>query len=151
MLDSRQTGATEEPAEGEPRKRLELSRWWRTATFTSLCVWLGPFVAAILFVKRLPHPQGLQAKYVFALVALIVPVAIARLVARRSTVAVSVGASLAATFPALALMLALRETRWYLCGAVGDQTFRLESVTRFTQTAALHDYTYAAKPAFYPP
>ena len=45
----------------------------------------------------------------------------------------------------------LGATKLYLFGISVDQQFRTEYVTRFTDSAALHDMTYVGLPPFYPP
>ncbi|HET7327791.1 MAG TPA: arabinofuranosyltransferase [Nocardioidaceae bacterium] len=45
----------------------------------------------------------------------------------------------------------LSDTPWGLYGLFGDQSFRTEAVTRFTQTIVNADYAYADLPGHYPP
>src|SRR4051794_27736570 len=105
--------------------------------FVVALVWLVPFVLAMVFVGLLKPSTAVQTKYLFTLVALIVPVAIAWLVSRASVRAPPFGAALAAAFPPLLIMLGLTGTRWYFSGVVGDQSYRLEYVTRFAHSPAL--------------
>jgi galactan 5-O-arabinofuranosyltransferase len=54
-------------------------------------------------------------------------------------------------FPVVTLAMPLGATKLYLFGISVDQQFRTEYLTRLTDSAALHDMTYAGLPAFYPP
>jgi len=54
-------------------------------------------------------------------------------------------------FSVVTLGMPLGATKLYLFGISVDQQFRTEYLTRFTDSAALHDMTYAGLPAFYPP
>src|SRR5271163_2424531 len=54
-------------------------------------------------------------------------------------------------FSVVTLGMPLGATRLYLFGISVDQQFRTEYVTRFTDSAALHDMTYVGLPPFYPP
>src|SRR5271156_6061158 len=54
-------------------------------------------------------------------------------------------------FSVVTLGMPLGATRLYLFGISVDQQFRTEYVTRFTDSAALHDMTYLGLPPFYPP
>ena len=54
-------------------------------------------------------------------------------------------------FSVVTLGMPLGATRLYLFGISVDQQFRSEYLTRLTDSAALHDMTYAGLPAFYPP
>lgn len=54
-------------------------------------------------------------------------------------------------FSVATLGLPLAATKLYLFGLSVDQQFRTEYLTRLTDTAALHDMTYAGLPASYPP
>jgi galactan 5-O-arabinofuranosyltransferase len=49
------------------------------------------------------------------------------------------------------LGMPLGATKLYLFGISVDQQFRTEYVTRFTDSAALHDMSYVGLPPFYPP
>src|ERR1700722_5425322 len=49
------------------------------------------------------------------------------------------------------LAMPLGATKLYLFGVSVDQQFRTEYLTRFTDSAALHDMTYIGLPPFYPP
>ena len=63
--------------------------------------------------------------------------------------AVLVVAALTATATAV-LALPLQGTSYYLGGAESDQQFRLQYLTRLTDSAALSDMNYADLPPFYP-
>src|SRR5271156_3813191 len=54
-------------------------------------------------------------------------------------------------FSVVTLGMPLGATKLYLFGISVDQQFRTEYVTRFTDSAALHDMTYLGLPPFYPP
>jgi galactan 5-O-arabinofuranosyltransferase len=54
-------------------------------------------------------------------------------------------------FSVVTLAMPLGATKLYLFGVSVDQQFRTEYLTRLTDSAALHDMTYAGLPAFYPP
>jgi galactan 5-O-arabinofuranosyltransferase len=54
-------------------------------------------------------------------------------------------------FAVVTLAMPLGATRLYLFGISVDQQFRTEYLTRFADTAALHDMTYYGLPPFYPP
>src|ERR1700749_2961321 len=54
-------------------------------------------------------------------------------------------------FSVVTLGMPLGATKLYLFGISVDQQFRTEYVTRFTDSAALHDMTYVGLPPFYPP
>ncbi|MFE9327240.1 arabinofuranosyltransferase [Nocardia sp. NPDC052278] len=54
------------------------------------------------------------------------------------------------TFVTVTLGMPLAATKLYLFGVSVDQEFRTEYLTRLTDSAALHDMTYADLPPFYP-
>ena len=54
-------------------------------------------------------------------------------------------------FSVVTLGMPLGATKLYLFGISVDQQFRTEYLTRLTDSAALHDMTYAGLPPFYPP
>lgn len=54
-------------------------------------------------------------------------------------------------FSVVTLGMPLGATKLYLFGISVDQQFRTEYLTRFADTAALHDMTYSGLPPFYPP
>ncbi|WP_255219220.1 galactan 5-O-arabinofuranosyltransferase [Nocardia tenerifensis] len=54
------------------------------------------------------------------------------------------------TFVTCTLGMPLAATKLYLFGVSVDQEFRTEYLTRLTDSAALHDMTYADLPPFYP-
>ena len=54
-------------------------------------------------------------------------------------------------FSVVTLAMPLGATKLYLFGISVDQQFRTEYLTRFTDSAALHDMTYVGLPPFYPP
>ncbi|MGE2716014.1 galactan 5-O-arabinofuranosyltransferase [Mycolicibacterium litorale] len=54
-------------------------------------------------------------------------------------------------FAVVTLGMPLGATKLYLFGISVDQQFRTEYMTRFADTAALHDMTYYGLPPFYPP
>src|SRR5271154_3337676 len=54
-------------------------------------------------------------------------------------------------FSVATLGMPLGATKLYLFGISVDQQFRTEYLTRLTDTAALHDMTYAGLPPYYPP
>lgn len=54
-------------------------------------------------------------------------------------------------FAVVTLAMPLGATKLYLFGISVDQQFRTEYLTRFADTAALHDMTYFGLPPFYPP
>lgn len=54
-------------------------------------------------------------------------------------------------FTVVTLAMPLGATKLYLFGISVDQQFRTEYLTRFADTAALHDMTYSGLPPFYPP
>jgi galactan 5-O-arabinofuranosyltransferase len=54
-------------------------------------------------------------------------------------------------FSVVTIGLPLGATKLYLFGISVDQQFRTEYLTRFTDSAALHDMTYLGLPPFYPP
>src|ERR1700759_492445 len=68
-----------------------------------------------------------------------------RLLARLSALA------FVSAFSVVTLGMPLGATKLYLFGISVDQQFRTEYVTRFTDSAALHDMTYVGLPPFYPP
>lgn len=53
-------------------------------------------------------------------------------------------------FVTVTLGMPLAATKLYLFGVSVDQEFRTEFLTRLTDTASLHDMTYADLPSFYP-
>ncbi|KAA0025053.1 galactan 5-O-arabinofuranosyltransferase [Antrihabitans cavernicola] len=53
-------------------------------------------------------------------------------------------------FVTVTLGMPLAATKLYLFGVSVDQEFRTEFLTRMTDTASLHDMTYADLPSFYP-
>ena len=55
-----------------------------------------------------------------------------------------------AAFSVVTLGMPLGATKLYLFGISVDQQFRTEYLTRLTDTATLHDMTYAGLPPFYP-
>jgi galactan 5-O-arabinofuranosyltransferase len=54
-------------------------------------------------------------------------------------------------FTVVTLAMPLGATKLYLFGISVDQQFRTEYLTRFADTAGLHDMTYYGLPPFYPP
>lgn len=60
-------------------------------------------------------------------------------------------ATLLAGFSVVTLAMPLGATKLYLFGISVDQQFRTEYMTRFADSAALHDMTYIGLPPFYPP
>ncbi|MGA8329341.1 MAG: galactan 5-O-arabinofuranosyltransferase, partial [Mycobacterium sp.] len=54
-------------------------------------------------------------------------------------------------FSVVTLGMPLGATKLYLFGISVDQQFRTEYLTRLTDSASLHDMTYAGLPPFYPP
>jgi galactan 5-O-arabinofuranosyltransferase len=54
-------------------------------------------------------------------------------------------------FSVVTLGMPLGATKLYLFGISVDQQFRTEYLTRFTNSATLHDMTYFGLPPFYPP
>jgi len=54
-------------------------------------------------------------------------------------------------FSVVTLGMPLGATKLYLFGISVDQQFRTEYLTRFTDSATLHDMTYLGLPPFYPP
>ncbi|MFQ6331877.1 galactan 5-O-arabinofuranosyltransferase [Nocardia sp. CWNU-33] len=85
------------------------------------------------------------------LAAVMLAVAIGLIRVRRSPLAAKllswVGVS---TFVTFTLGMPLAATKLYLFGVSVDQEFRTEYLTRLTDSAALHDMTYADLPPFYP-
>jgi galactan 5-O-arabinofuranosyltransferase len=61
------------------------------------------------------------------------------------------GLALVSAFSIVTLGMPLGATKLYLFGISVDQQFRTEYLTRFADSAALHDMTYQGLPAFYPP
>ncbi|MCH9729957.1 MAG: galactan 5-O-arabinofuranosyltransferase [Actinomycetia bacterium] len=59
--------------------------------------------------------------------------------------------TLLAGFSVVTLAMPLGATKLYLFGISVDQQFRTEYMTRFADSAALHDMTYIGLPPFYPP
>ena len=55
------------------------------------------------------------------------------------------------TFAVVTIGMPLGATKLYLFGISVDQQFRTEYLTRFTDSPALRDMTYAGMPPFYPP
>ncbi len=71
---------------------------------------------------------------------------------RGRTVAARAGAAVFLSgFAAVTLGMPLGATKLYLFGISVDQQFRTEYLTRFTDSPALRDMTYAGMPPFYPP
>jgi galactan 5-O-arabinofuranosyltransferase len=58
---------------------------------------------------------------------------------------------LLSAFSVVTLAMPLGATKLYLFGISVDQQFRTEYLTRFADSAALHDMTYRGLPPFYPP
>lgn len=146
--------ATNEPTHtdadaADERKRTVAAR--RRRILIGAAIWAGPPLAAMFLVHMVHGIKPVQMKYELSIIALVVPVAIAWLLSRRDQRASQLAASLSATFPALLVLVVLKGTRWYFSGVAGDQGFRIEYLTRFTHSIALHDYSYAKQPAFYAP
>lgn len=106
-----------------------------------------------LVVARLALPAGTNVPLALnTATAAAVLVALAVLVVRRreerlATPATWVSLAVLTTTP-LALMLA--GTRHYLFGISGDQSFRVQYLTRFADSPALADMAYAELPPYYP-
>ncbi|WP_197906181.1 galactan 5-O-arabinofuranosyltransferase [Mycolicibacterium litorale] len=69
----------------------------------------------------------------------------------RHLVAHAASAVFLSAFVVVTLAMPLGATKLYLFGISVDQQFRTEYLTRFADTAALHDMTYYGLPPFYPP
>ncbi|WP_196218031.1 arabinofuranosyltransferase [Streptomyces blattellae] len=61
------------------------------------------------------------------------------------------GYALVAALPTLLLALPLHGTRWFLGGLASDNQFRVEYLTRLTDSPALADFAYRDVPPLYPP
>jgi galactan 5-O-arabinofuranosyltransferase len=72
-------------------------------------------------------------------------------VARNNLLARLAALVFVSAFSVVTLGMPLGATKLYLFGISVDQQFRTEYLTRLTDSAALHDMTYAGLPAFYPP
>src|SRR3954468_3966145 len=97
------------PVAVDPRERAR-------EPFVIALVWIGPLLGAMLFIHLLKQPTVVQWRYWFSIIGIVVPIAIAWLVSRRSPRSAMLGASLAAVYTPLIVMLALLGTRWYLAG-----------------------------------
>ncbi|MEV6173074.1 arabinofuranosyltransferase [Streptomyces sp. NPDC051954] len=61
------------------------------------------------------------------------------------------GYALVAALPTLLVAVPLHGTRWFLGGLASDNQFRVEYLTRFTESPALADFAYRDLPPLYPP
>ncbi|MGY1743511.1 MULTISPECIES: arabinofuranosyltransferase [unclassified Blastococcus] len=134
----------EAPASASARRRPAGSR-------VVLVPWLAAPVLLAAGYPLLPAASDLRAQYQISVLVLVTAPLLAWLLTRGSALAHHTAAALvAALLPAMTLV-ALHGTDWYFSGPAGDQSFRLEYATRFTDDLALADYTYADVPAFYSP
>ncbi|MET0190498.1 MAG: arabinofuranosyltransferase, partial [Pseudonocardia sediminis] len=129
---------------------------WRVAGELPVAavVAVGVSAAIQLVVARLPIPAGtnvglaLTAASGFVVAVLL---ALAGLAHRRRPALTAplawIGLSALSTAP-LALLLA--NTRHYLFGVSGDQSFRVQFLTRFADSARPADFAYADIPPYYP-
>ncbi len=137
-----------EPERGAPCERRG-ARWLSGIPVATPWL-LGP-VAVLLVDALLPAPSDLRARYQAAGLALVVAPALAWLLTRRGRLAHHTAAALTGCVLPLLTLIALHGTDWYFAGPTGDQSFRLEYVTRFaSHLTSLTDYTYDV-PAFYSP
>jgi galactan 5-O-arabinofuranosyltransferase len=135
------TGPDEPPqdASGRGGRRYLLLPW----VVVPLAVWVGYLV--------LPPAAELRSQYQASALVLVATPLLAWLLTRSATAAHHwAGAVVAALLPALSL-ISLNGTEWYFSGPRGDQSFRMEYVTRFADSLSLQDYTYLDVPAFYSP
>ncbi|SDF42640.1 galactan 5-O-arabinofuranosyltransferase [Blastococcus aurantiacus] len=123
----------------------------RTAWLRPVLPWVLVPLAVLAGYLVLPPAAELRAQYQASALVLVSTPLLAWLLTRASPVAHHwAGAVTAALLPALSL-IALDGTDWYFSGPRGDQSFRMEYVTRFADSLALQDYTYRDVPAFYSP
>jgi galactan 5-O-arabinofuranosyltransferase len=123
----------------------------RTGRRYLLLPWVLVPLAVLAGYLVLPPAAELRAQYQASALVLVSAPLLAWLLTRASPVAHHwAGAVAAALLPALTLV-ALNGTDWYFSGPRGDQSFRMEYVTRFADSLALQDYTYRDVPAFYSP
>jgi galactan 5-O-arabinofuranosyltransferase len=116
-----------------------------------LMPWLLVPVAVALAYLVLPPPSVMRSQYQASAVALVSAPVIAWLITRGTALAHSTAAALvAALLPGLTL-ISLNGSDWFFNGPFGDQSFRVEYATRFTDDLSLQDYTYKDVPAFYSP
>lgn len=110
-------------------------------------------------VPRLPLPEPsllstilttLTTTAVVVLLALSVPAAGRGGMAVRGLLHWS-GYALVSALPTLLLALPLHGTRWFLGGLASDNQFRVEYLTRLTDSPALADFAYRDVPPLYPP
>ncbi|WP_165438187.1 arabinofuranosyltransferase [Pseudonocardia sediminis] len=129
---------------------------WRVAGELPVAavVAVGVSAAIQLVVARLPIPAGtnvglaLTAASGFVVAVLLALAGLAH--RRRPTLTAPlawIGLSALSTAP-LALLLA--NTRHYLFGVSGDQSFRVQFLTRFADSARPADFAYADIPPYYP-
>lgn len=123
----------------------------RTGRRYLLLPWVLVPLAVLAGYLVLPPAAELRAQYQASALVLVAAPLLAWLLTRAAPVAHHwAGAVTAALLPALTLV-ALNGTDWYFSGPRGDQSFRMEYVTRFADSLALQDYTYRDVPAFYSP
>lgn len=70
---------------------------------------------------------------------------------RRPVLLSDVTVAAVALFMSGSLLVVLSGTPWGLYGLFGDESFRTEAITRFTQSWANADYAYRGLPGHYPP
>jgi len=123
----------------------------RTGRRYLLLPWVLVPLAVLAGYLVLPPAAELRAQYQASALVLVSAPLLAWLLTRASPAAHHwAGAVAAALLPALSLV-ALNGTDWYFSGPRGDQSFRMEYLTRFADSLALQDYTYRDVPAFYSP
>lgn len=123
----------------------------RSGRRSLLLPWVLVPLAVLAGYLVLPPAAELRAQYQASALVLVSAPLLAWLLTRAAPVAHHwAGAVAAALLPALTLV-ALNGTDWYFSGPRGDQSFRMEYVTRFADSLALQDYTYRDVPAFYSP
>ncbi|MDT0275130.1 arabinofuranosyltransferase [Blastococcus goldschmidtiae] len=123
----------------------------RAGRLQVLLPWVLVPLAVLVGYLVLPPAAELRSQYQASALVLVAAPLLAWLLTRRMPVAHHwAGAVVAALLPALSLV-ALNGTDWFFSGPRGDQSFRMEYVTRFADSLALQDYTYRDVPAFYSP
>lgn len=123
----------------------------RGARLRLLLPWVLVPLAVLAGYLVLPPAAELRAQYQASALVLVSTPLLAWLLTRAAPVAHhAAGALVAALVPALSLV-ALNGTDWFFSGPRGDQSFRMEYLTRFADSLALQDYTYRDVPAFYSP
>ncbi|MFP5021068.1 arabinofuranosyltransferase [Pseudonocardia phyllosphaerae] len=141
---------------GRARRPAAPRRWPRVAAelVVAPVVAVGVTAAVVAVVAALRIPAGtnvalaLTASGGAVLAALLLGAA--WLHRRAPAVATPLSWAALAALPTLPLALFLSATPHYLFGVSGDQSFRVEFLTRFADSARLADFAYADLPPYYP-